>query len=127
MRASKLSKIDIAVFTGLLLLAGVGLLSIFLGLLIGQTIEHRLIGQTIEHRLGLGGAMLFFGALFGCSGYLQLRYGITLVHDSWWSSRMRCVKKSERPMQYWFTTVLFSVGSVHAFVLSVLSFLGFGP
>jgi hypothetical protein len=82
------------------------------------------VGETIEGRLSSGGMGLALGAILGIPGYLQMRYGITLVRDSCWSARMRCVHKSERPMQYWFTTLVFSVGSVGSFVGAVLSLLG---
>lgn len=122
MRASRLSRreqADVVVYLLMLVLAGVGLVSFFLGVVIGEAVN-----EESGDRLSMGGVFLFFGALLGMSGYVQFRYGITFVHASWRTPRMRLVPKTERPLKYWFTTVLFSLGSIVAFVAAFRYFLG---
>lgn len=114
-RLSRREWVDVGVFLGLFFLMGVGLICYILGVA---------VGETIEGRLSSGGMGLAVGALLGIPGYLQMRYGITLVHDSWWSARMRCVHKSERPVQYRLTTLVFLVGSAASFVGAALCLLG---
>ena len=61
-------------------------------------------------------------AIAGVGAYWQIRLGKTPLRESIWSNRMKWADKNERPIRYWFTTVMFTICSISLFIYSILIF-----
>ncbi len=109
-----LDKTDRRVSKLLLLLVPIGFASALAGAILRGSASDRFV---------LGGLSLAVAAMVGLTAYWQIRLGKTPVRESAWSSRMRWADKQERPIRYWFTTIMFAICAVGILVYSILFFV----
>ncbi len=109
-----LDTIDRRVSKVLLLLVPIGFVSALVGAIVRGSDGDRFV---------MGGLCLAMAAIVGLAAYWQIRLGKTPVRKSTWSSRMRWADKQERPIRYWFTTIMFVICAVGILVYSILFFV----
>lgn len=75
-----------------------------------------------DDRFAPGGLSLALAAMMGGAAQFQIRTGKIPVRESRWSRQIRWVDKRERPIHYWFTSIMYVVCSVMFLVYSILIF-----
>lgn len=106
-----IDRIDRRVSICLLMLVPVGLVCAVVGSIIPDSDDDRFL---------IGGLCLALAAFAAVAAYWQIRLGKTPVRETAWSSRMKWVDKQDRPIRYWFTTIMYVFCSATLFVYAIL-------
>ena len=108
-RPNRLDSVLLALCAGILFLA-------VAGLLLSTAFRE-------SDRIFFGSASLLGAGGFAILTYIQLRFQVVLVHESWFTGRFTVSGKSERPIAYLISTMVYTLATLVTLGSAIFAFI----